>query len=298
MDVSTVVDDNGNAMSFKQYKGRRFHPSMVGNITDTLVNISSFSVLEDDVLLCSYPKSGTHWVYNMILMLRYKSLEYHGSPFLLEFDDLSLMSELNSKRTYGTHLSYPFIPEEVKKGQAKVVKVSRNPKDVVCSLYEYQKKIDNQLYKGDFNGLLKCFLSDEIPTCGASWFTHVKEWESAKKMNPNLNCLNLRYENLKRDLFPNIVKLANFLEVDHDEKFLRQVEHAVSFDNLRIEHDTPKGGTTKCSTWIKDGRLPIYRKGIVGDWKETLTVQQNETFDAVFKEKMAAMSIDLDFDFE
>ncbi|XP_021347199.1 sulfotransferase 1C2-like [Mizuhopecten yessoensis] len=295
MDVSTVVDDSGNAISFKQYKGRRFHPSMVGNIADTLANISSLRVLKDDVLLCSYPKSGIHWVHSMVQMLRGKSLEYHGSPCMVEFDNLT---SVNSNRTYGTHLTYPFIPEEAKKGNVKVIHVLRNPKDVLCSFYEYQRKLDNGLYKGDFNGMLNCFLSDGVPTCGASWFTHVKEWEMAKKMNPRLNCLSLRYEDLKRDLFSNIVKLAMFLDVDHDEKFLRQVEHALSIDNLRREHNTPKGGTKKYSTWIKDGRLPIYRKGIVGDWKETLTVKQNETFDAVFKEKMADMSIDLDFDFE
>ncbi|XP_033725317.1 sulfotransferase family cytosolic 1B member 1-like [Pecten maximus] len=137
-----------------------------------------------------------------------------------------------------------------------------------------------------------------FPTCGASWFNYVNEWEIAKKTNPRLKCLNLRYEDLKEDLYSNIVKLARFLDVENNEEFLRQLEQTLTIDNLRNEHQTQKGRTSKFSAWIKDGRLPIYRKGIIGDWKQKFTVEQNEMFDAVYKKKMAAMSLDLDFVFE
>lgn len=298
MEVWTEEDSKGNVVSYKQYNGRKFHPEMEGDIAVTLGNISSLHFREDDVLVCSYPKSGCHWLYNTIYMLRQKTLRYYGSPFLLEFDDLSQISAPRSGQTYATHLSYKFIPERAKQGKVKIVNNLRNPKDVLCSMYEYQSRLTNRLYNGSFDGLLCYFLADAIPTCGASWFTHVQEWEIAKKTNPNLKVLSLRYEDLKQDLFSNIRKITNFLELDHDDTFLRELEQTLSIDNLRREHQTQRGHRERYSTWIKDGRLPIYRKGIIGDWKHRFTVNQNELFDAVYKEKKAAMSIDLDLVFE
>ncbi|XP_033725570.1 sulfotransferase 4A1-like [Pecten maximus] len=133
---------------------------MVGNIGETLDKISTLNFRDGDVLVCSYPKSGCHWVYNMIHMIRHKSLEYFGSPFLLEFDDLTQMNEFHTTGIYATHLAYPFIPERAKQGDVKLVNILRNPKDVFCSLYEYQSNLQNRLFKGDFEGCLQYFLSD------------------------------------------------------------------------------------------------------------------------------------------
>ncbi|XP_060074760.1 sulfotransferase 1C4-like [Ylistrum balloti] len=234
----------------------------------------------------------------MICQLQHRSLEYAGSPFLLEFENLSQMNTLGSVRTYATHLTYPFIPEEAKQGNIKVINVTRNPKDVFCSLFEYQSRLNNRLFQGSFNGFFHQFVSDGLPTCGASWFTHVKEWEIAKKSNPRMRCLSLRYEDLIRNPFSSILKLAKFLEADYDENFLRKVEQTLTFENMRKEHNTQKGKTSKYLTWVTDGRLPIYRKGVIGDWKQKLTVKQNELFDEAYLEKMAGMPFDLSFVYE
>ncbi|OWF44726.1 Sulfotransferase family cytosolic 1B member 1 [Mizuhopecten yessoensis] len=42
----------------------------------------------------------------------------------------------------------------------------------------------------------------------------------------------------------------------------------------------------------------ITESGIIGDWKNILTVTQNETFDALYKEKISDMGINIEFDYE
>ncbi|XP_021354165.1 sulfotransferase 1C2-like [Mizuhopecten yessoensis] len=111
MDESSLSDDKGNVIQFKLYQGRKFHPGMVGKPSQRVENIISFKSRPDDVLLCTYPKSGTHWVFNIIKMLRSNSIEYRGSPDTLEYEDLADMDLKDSPRTYHSHMTYPLIPE-------------------------------------------------------------------------------------------------------------------------------------------------------------------------------------------
>ncbi|XP_021357539.1 sulfotransferase family cytosolic 1B member 1-like [Mizuhopecten yessoensis] len=105
-------------------------------------------------------------------------------------------------------------------------------------------------------------------------------------------CLN------QTNIYRNILRIADFLEVDYDETFLRNVESTVTFENLKKEHETRAGETTTWNHHGDNGRMPIYRKGIVGDWKNVFTVSQNEVFDAVYKSKMSDMGVDLDLVYE
>ncbi|XP_021354166.1 sulfotransferase 1A3-like [Mizuhopecten yessoensis] len=271
---------------------------MVGKASQRVEHIISLKSRPDDVLLCTYPKSGTHWVFNIIKMLRSNSTEYSGSPDMLEYADLAEIDLKDSPRTYHSHMTYPLIPGAAKDGRIKIVHVLRNPKDVVCSFYKYQKQLNNKLYKGTFDGFVNFFLSDDFPHCGGTWFTYVKEWADARRTNRDLDIITLHYEDLVQNLYSNVVDLARFLKVEHDDAFLRQVVEAVSFENLKKSHATGRGAKDAFKDWISDGRLPIYRKGKVGDWKRILTAAQNTKFDNVYQEKMAAMNTDIDFVFE
>ena len=82
---------------------------------------------------------GTHWVWEIIVMLLKGSAEYHPltreHAFLDIIDDLSSLDSLPSPRVFNTHVPYRWLPREHFKAGRKFVNVIRNPKDVAVSWY-------------------------------------------------------------------------------------------------------------------------------------------------------------------
>lgn len=56
MPVEQVFDDSGDAMTLIRYNGNRFGASDF--VEDSLLNMKNVELRKDDVVLCSYSKSG------------------------------------------------------------------------------------------------------------------------------------------------------------------------------------------------------------------------------------------------
>ncbi|XP_021344791.1 sulfotransferase 1C3-like [Mizuhopecten yessoensis] len=215
-------------------------------------------------------------------MLRYGTMSYNGEHGLLEFHDKSKLDSLNHPRTIVTHLTYDILPSSIKRGVGKVVYVVRNPKDVFASYKYFNNALSSRYYKGNADGFLRKFLSNEFFGSGGSWFTCTKEWTDGITSNTALQVHTIMYEELKKDTYGEIEKLAKFLEIDYDDDLLRSVVTNTTFDKLKADHATAAGATDRWADMCEDGRQKV---GFVGDWKNELTVSQNELFDAVIQEK-------------
>ncbi|XP_021349209.1 sulfotransferase 4A1-like [Mizuhopecten yessoensis] len=294
MALVTIIDEQNNKYTFKRYNGYPFNIETIGNVGDQLDKIAHRNIREDDVLVCVFPKSGTHWLYNTVMMLRSRSLKYHGTPTMMEFQEFNKIEEMESPRTFGSHLRFRFLPEQMKLGKGKVVTIVRNPKDLVVSFYHMLQKLGDVGYDGTFEGFLKVFVSEECFMGNGSWFSWINDMENWN----GANSLCLSYNDFKQNTFENVVKLAKFLEVDQDEDFLRSVTESIQFDNLKKSHTLATPADDRWSGICDDGRLPIYRKGQTGEWKKMFTVAQSEEFDKLFKEKVAQFGLKIDVSFD
>ena len=149
--------------------------------------------LPDDVFLCTYPRSGTTWVQNILIAL-YFGVDKVKSSSAVESIALFPLLELKTPRgKFGSQLA-----NEIPKGQQRLLKnhsppnlapidiftkkrrtiiVVRNPKDVALSFNEFCQA-NPQLAKfyhcDGLEEFLALFLEGEVPR--SSWWDWTKEW--------------------------------------------------------------------------------------------------------------------------
>ncbi|XP_033728130.1 sulfotransferase 1A2-like [Pecten maximus] len=293
-----VRNDDGSFLKLKKYDDRYYIHRFVGNVKDHLAAIDVMNVREDDTFILSYPKSGTHWTFTLASMLRTGETIYRGSPTFLDFTDMETIDNLPSPRVFASHMTFDFMPKQVKEGKGKVVAIFRNLKDVMSSLYAFGKIMDHpdflSRYQFTWKGLLELHMKGQI-FCGF-WFEYIQNWDNVRREHQGNNIMYLMYEDMIQDLRSHVQKLALFLGVSFGPGFLDKVTEKCTFRNMATEATKTFTQSDLWNELPKSKTIPIYRKGEVGDWKNYFTVAQNEHFDKVYNEKMKNSSFDFRFE--
>ncbi|XP_069136397.1 amine sulfotransferase-like isoform X1 [Argopecten irradians] len=280
------TDSDGNCLKTKKYNGKYFASIVPGNIKDHLERLDKMEVRDDDTFVLSYPKSGTHWVFTIGSMLRTGKSQYMGSPYFLDYNEVDFLDKLPSPRVFGSHLTFDELPQQVREGKGKVLMITRNPKDVAVSYHLFMTKLNAPDYRGSWEGFLKFY------TCGkmlyGSWFDAFFAWEKTKTTYKGDNILYLIYEEMKQDLLSNVTKIVTFLGESHDENFLKEVTERCTFKTMvkTVMEEINPSDQDYIHQMSDEKKLPIYRKGEVGDWKNHFTIAQNEYFDRIYGEQM------------
>ncbi|XP_010792416.1 sulfotransferase 4A1 [Notothenia coriiceps] len=187
---------------------------------------------------------------------------------------LDIIQELTSPRLIKSHLPYRFLPTAMHNGEAKVIYMARNPKDLVVSYYQFHRSLRTMSYRGTFQEFCRRFMHDKLGY--GSWFDHVQEfWEH--RMDSNV--LFLKYEDMYKDLGTLVQQLAQFLGVSCDKA---QLEGMVESCNQLIEQCSNSEALSIC-------------RGRAGLWKDVFTVSMNEKFDTVYRQKMGKSDLTFDF---
>ncbi|KAM4820403.1 sulfotransferase 6B1-like [Thomomys bottae] len=248
---------------------------------ELLNSLDSFEAREDDVFLVSYPKSGTHWVAEVIEQVSRERLAL-TSP--LELGDISKFEELKTysrRRLIPTHLSYAMLPLAIKEKQCKIIYVVRNPKDTAVSLFHYYQDNPNLPSVETWAAFFELFLRGDVVY--GSWFDHILGWEEHRH---DENILMLYYEEMKKDFSKSLKKITTFLGMHVNDSDIHQIAWKTSFSEMKTNavKETFDPNHTIC-TLTSDRKL-VFRKGVVGDWINYFTSKQKEAFDELFTEKM------------
>ncbi|KAM8974853.1 sulfotransferase 6B1-like [Pelodytes ibericus] len=248
---------------------------------DLLKSLNTFHAREDDLLLVSYPKSGTHWLAEIMKHL-YNSKVSLTTP--IEFGDISKLEEMDkirSKRIIPTHLSYDMLPTDFKVKKCKAIYIVRNPKDTAVSLFHYYKDNPNLPTIETWQTYFDMFMKGEV-VCG-SWFDHILGWEKHRNEMPMLF---LYYEAMKKDVFKAIRKISSFLSVNISDDEISDICKKTSFSEMRssVENENNESSNTVCA--LTSNRKLIFRKGTVGDWNNYFSNKQNRLFDELYRAKM------------
>ncbi|XP_067648867.1 sulfotransferase 1A1-like [Haliotis asinina] len=267
-----VVDDGGDTLTFLND-----NDFLIPNFPDGvgIDGVRSVRIRDDDILMCTFPKSGTHWVFEIAReLLSGKIIDDDVTKFQAFMERMSdeKFADLPSPRILNTHLLMKHLPDHVRKKKIKVIIVLRNPKDVAVSLYNFLKTIPFVKYKGVWKNFVRPFFQGKFAY--GSWMDYVLDWEQVKKDNPDLPVLTLFYEDIKEDKMREMRRMCEFLGVERTDDFLSKVCANTTIASMRtLKKD--------------DSGIKVFRKGEVGDWKNWFTVAQNEWFDQFYQEKMA-----------
>ncbi|XP_076463353.1 sulfotransferase 1A2-like isoform X2 [Babylonia areolata] len=257
-----LKDRHGNDIYYGNGGDTWFTPSMhIKDYREHLKKIRHMELRDDDVILASFPRSGTLWHHQILYMLLHNTTDYVGrmEQDHLEWTEFEKLSRPEGPQTYVTHLRYHHlpVPQQAREQKVKVIYCYRNPKDCWVSLYNIARGIQIiPSYEGTWSHFFDLMI--DTGYWYGDWFDHVLEWEKAKSDHPDdifLSC----YELMKRDPVGQIMKIDQFLGLNRGRQLCEQIAEACQFSKLKAakEHQNPEVHGEK--VWKKESG-GLYRK--------------------------------------
>ncbi|XP_053348953.1 amine sulfotransferase-like [Clarias gariepinus] len=281
------------------YRGYVFPKASVYSVTPQYMdNLETFRIRDDDVFVVTFPKSGTVWTQYILTLLfedefpeSVDQMLYNLMPWL-EFPRKGQdYTTHRSPRLFCSHLPERLMPRGLR-DKGKIIYVMRNPKDIMVSYFHFTHFLTILETSETYNEMMEKFFSGRI--VGGCWFDHIRGWYTNKD---KYNILFLSYEEMIRtcvmfqDLRGAVVQICGFLGKNVSDDVIDRVVEKTSFKNMKTDTRIFIPNT------IKDAEKgTFFRKGTVGDWKNSLTVAQNEHFDRVYHERMKDLPLDFVWD--
>ncbi|NXY89436.1 ST2B1 Sulfotransferase, partial [Alcedo cyanopectus] len=248
---------------------------------------TSFAFRATDVLIATYPKSGTTWMQEILTLLFSRGdilpaktiPNWERAPWLEQIYFRTALQDSGTHRLITTHLPARVLAPALRQSKAKVIYVARNPKDVAVSFYHFHRLAKFLPDPGSFDAFLTRFLEGTVHY--GSWFDHVKGWLGQRNL---LDIFYVTYEELHQDLRGTAQRLSTFLGIPLAPATLEALEQHCSFAAMR---DNTMANYSLIPCEIMDhsqGRF--MRKGVVGDWRDHFSPQQNALFNRLYQEEM------------
>ncbi|KAI8029359.1 Cytosolic sulfotransferase 5 [Camellia lanceoleosa] len=272
---------------------------------------SSFKPRDDDIVLASSIKTGTTWLKALIPTIMNPNARLAGHEDDDNYDPLiknhpnelipSLeiqifaekstchLSAMPSPRLFRTHLPYKMLPESLRSSGCKMVYITRNPKDAFVSLWHFINSARTS-EQGPFP-LAETFnkFCNGVHACGP-FHDHVLEYWKESLKRPD-KILFMRYEEMTRDSSGEVKKLAAFLgrPFGGEEEEVDKVLWRCSLERMKSLEVNQNG----VEPWVRIPKSAYFRLGVVGDWKNSLTLEMKERLDGITSSKLAGSGLDL-----
>lgn len=175
--------------------------------------------------------------------------------------------KIHDAYTY-VNVDTPLIP---KAGSLGAIYLIRNPLDVAVSFAHHSHVSIDTMIKLMANADLTVPIAinqhRQLRQKLLSWSLHVKSWETVQ----DINVLKLRYEDMLFSTFATFKKAIQFLNINISDVDLQRVLDNTTFKKLQ-QQENNVGFKEKSRVAAQ-----FFRKGIAGDWENTLTQAQVAT---------------------
>lgn len=282
----------------------------------------NFEVEKSDVFVNSFPKSGTTWTQELVWTMRNNpNLDNPSSklPLTIRAPPLGreiavdhymeaypeyaqkilenypaydqscglwvyALKKVSRPRTIKTHLPFCFLPPTLLE-KGKVVYLIRDPRDVCISYHHHARLFAHMEYMGTFDQYIDAFIEDAV-LWGPYW-PHVRQaW--SRRDHPNVHII--FYERLRKNRKEEITKVNNFLNTKLTDEQIEKVIQYTSFEEMKIREEHSRPQDLVDQNWA-DKEGGFFRRGEAGGWKNVLTQDQKNKFEAWIEKNCPDMEI-------
>jgi aryl sulfotransferase len=265
----------------------------------------AFRPRPSDIVVATYPKSGTTWMQRILSLLIFRSeeplaldrtfpwWEVNRRPLEALVEDFEAQQH---RRSVKTHIPFDGVPRF---DTVKYIHVARDGRDVCMSYHNHCTGFRPEaLARMDAIGLAEPSLRRPYPrvdpdpaihfhhwlTAGAiagendgtpylSYFAYEKTfWEARKREN----LLFVHYDDLQADLVGGMRRIVDFLDIDVSDAELRGVAGSASFESMRKDAAVLIPEMAKN---FEGGALRLVNKGQTGRWRGLYDEADVELFD-------------------
>ncbi|KAM7520619.1 hypothetical protein LguiB_019581 [Lonicera macranthoides] len=259
--------------------------------------LKEFKPLPTDIILASFPKTGTTWLKSLLYSIVNRSskqsltathphelvpsleLQVYGPSATNYIDQQNGTG--SSSRIFSTHIAYEILADVLNSSNCKVVYVTRNPKDALISLWHFIKH--TEVFQQDpwpIDVAVDKFCTGVVPY--GPFHEHVVGYRKQSFEKPNKVCF-VTYEELKKDTSSGVKRLAEFLGCPFDkEEEVEEIVKLCSIETLK-SHEVNK--SNELPRWFELPYNSFFREGAVGDHKNHMSPEMIERIDAITKEK-------------
>lgn len=264
-----------------------------------------FKPRDNDIVIATSYKAGTTWTQAIVANLLFPDGNFPEPPSMLSpwldlrFVPLEVflngLESQQNRRFIKTHLPLDGMRYEP---NLKYVYVSRDGRDVFMSLWNHHSNMTDEFIfhlnniagrvgeefpkpQDDIHDFWETWVSKSLfehEIGGYPYWSHlsnVQSWWDFKHL-PNIEFFH--YNDFLNDTEPEIRRLAGFLDIEVSEEHWPRIIDAISFESMRArgEEYVPVGGRA----W-KGGTDTFLNKGTNGRWRDVLSDEQLEQYDAL-----------------
>lgn len=248
----------------------------------------NFAIFPDDTFLVSYPRSGNTWTRFLIANLVYPTVQVSFKNIERLIPDTSSQSTRALHRTPRPRIikTHEYFDHRCR----KVICIVRDPRDVVLSYYDFQRKYRHIKDAYPLASYVNDFVLGNLNSSGwGTWGENVASWVCTRGRSTNF--VLLRYEDMIADPEKELSRVAVFLGIDPEPAIIQQAVQKSTADRMREMEKTQSKDWAATKNHRTD--IPFVRTATSGGWKEKLPPQCTAQIEDAWGDLMTKLGYEL-----